>query len=117
MSRPRMDLGTMSPRAISLLASVFALLVGMFVFAAVPATAAAQTPAICYEYPNLPECEDEDEDEDDGGPGGPGAGGPSGEANAGGELPFTGYPLNPLILILLLLLALGLATRIYLAVR
>ena len=107
----------MSPKAFSLIASVIALLVGMFAFAVVPATAAAQSPAICDEYPNLPECVEDDRNDRDDDNGGPGAAGPSGEANAGGELPFTGYPLNPLILILLVLLALGLATRMYVAIR
>src|SRR5688500_1038367 len=71
-------------------------------------SAAAQS--ICDQYPNLPICQG------DGGPGGgdgdadegPGSGGGEDDAGptadlgggAGGELPFTGYPLTPLLLLL-----------------
>ncbi|GEM_PF-3077918 len=44
-----------------------------------------------------------------------GAAGPVG--GQGGELPFTGYPLTPLILLLLILLAAGLGLRAYVALR
>jgi hypothetical protein len=43
--------------------------------------------------------------------------GPSTAGTHVGTLPFTGYPLNPLILILLLLLLLALMIRLYLAAR
>ena len=51
-----------------------------------------------------------------------GGGAPSGGAagpvgGQGGELPFTGYPLTPLILLLLILLAAGLTLRAYVALR
>lgn len=55
----------------------------------------------------------------DGGPGdgsGPSAGSGAGD-DGGGNLPFTGYPLSTLILILALLLIAGLAVRSYIAVR
>jgi hypothetical protein len=42
---------------------------------------------------------------------------PNGGAGEGGELPFTGYPVTPLILLLLMLLAAGLMIRTYLAAR
>jgi hypothetical protein len=112
---------------------------------AVPTTH-AQEPAICGQYEGLPQClpndpgdvgDDGDQGGSDDGPAGgpqtssesgdgslPGAfpgsgGGPSGSvaAAAGGELPFTGYPLTPLVWLLLLLLTLGLCVRGYLAIR
>lgn len=102
--------------------------------AAAPDSAKAQLPGdICDQYPELPECEPEvdptfcDENPDaprcvgtepTGGPGPGGDGGPSADAGAGsGELPFTGYPLSPLLLLLLVLLTVGLAIRAYLEVR
>lgn len=83
----------------------------------------AQLPAICEQYPNLPQC--------DQGPGGGGGGNqpgddgtgpagvqsPSAASSGGGELPFTGYPITPLLLLLLALLLTGLALRAYLAIR
>jgi hypothetical protein len=41
----------------------------------------------------------------------------TGSAQKVGELPFTGYPLTPLVLFLLLALAVGLAARAYFAAR
>jgi len=43
--------------------------------------------------------------------------GPSAGGLHAGTLPFTGYPLNPLILILLLLLLLAMVIRLYVAAR
>jgi hypothetical protein len=104
-------------------------------------SAMAQLPPICEQYPQLPQCEvigdgiptpggPEDGDfnpsqgpdgEDIAGPGVPIGfpGGPSAGpgAPAGGELPFTGYPLTPLLLLLLILLAAGLLIRGYLGAR
>ncbi|MDQ3730100.1 MAG: hypothetical protein M3355_11005 [Actinomycetota bacterium] len=99
-----------------------------WVAVAQPGTAHAQLPGICDQYPDRPECQDDDDDgdegdgpDDDGGEGptaGAGGDGPSADAGAGsGELPFTGYPLSPLLLLLLLLLTVGLAIRAYLAIR
>ncbi|MGH2954141.1 MAG: hypothetical protein ACRDK9_08995 [Solirubrobacterales bacterium] len=110
--------------------------------AALADSAAAQQPAICDQYPQLPQCGgsegaggggggDEGNPLDQGqspasdegagaGPGAfPGAGGPTAGAGGGtgGELPFTGYPLTPLLLILLILLAAGLMIRTYLGAR
>ena len=113
-------------------------------------SASAQQPAICDQYPQLPQCDDQG---GGGGGGGDGGGGVAGESDSssdddqgstgdettgtspgvfpgsgggptagagggtGGELPFTGYPLTPLLLILLLLLAAGLVIRAYVAAR
>jgi hypothetical protein len=85
--------------------------------------ASAQQPPICAEYPGLPQCEAPaaggGENPGGGGGGGenaiPGSGGSSGDA--GGTLPFTGYPLTSLLLLLLVLLAAGLTIRAYLAIR
>jgi hypothetical protein len=38
-------------------------------------------------------------------------------ASAGGELPFTGYPLTPLVWLLLAVLVAGVCLRAHLAVR
>lgn len=115
-----MHLKMMSPKALTLIALATAMLVGAFMTAVSPATATAQLPAICAQYPNLPQClgpdrDEDDDDDDDDRLGSPTASAPTG--GAGGELPFTGYPLNPLILLFLSMLALGLASRSYLAIR
>lgn len=85
------------------------------------APADAQAPAICDQYPNLPQCVGpgggDDSDAPPGlFPGGEAGAGPSGDAG-GAELPFTGYPLTGLVLLLLVLLAMGLLLRAYLAGR
>ncbi|MGH2950967.1 MAG: hypothetical protein ACRDKX_02850 [Solirubrobacterales bacterium] len=110
--------------------------------AVLAASASAQQPAICEQYPQLPECQgngvvvpegpnnpdnqfnpNQGPDGDESIPGVPisfpGDGGPSAGpgAGAGGALPFTGYPLTPLLLLLLILLAAGLLIRGYLAAR
>lgn len=83
--------------------------------------ASAQLPAGCSEYDgdicNEP-IDDGDEDGDiapSGGDGGNGDGNGSGDAD--GNLPFTGYPLTGLILLLLALLAVGLVIRSGTALR
>jgi hypothetical protein len=127
------------------LLAVAAIAAALALTALVADSASAQQPAICDQYPQLPQCDDNsgggggggggDTDPFDEGsgsssgdettsafpaPGIPGAGGgptagPGG--GTGGELPFTGYPLTPLLLILLLLLLAGLLIRAYLAAR
>lgn len=91
--------------------------VAAFAFAFValsPPQASAATLPICSQYPDLPECQD-----DPAGTAGPGPGAdqgrPTGESD--GSLPFTGYPLTALVLLLLVLLLAGLTIRAYLAVR
>ena len=135
-----------SPSLIRLSLLVMALVGALTAGAFLAGTASAQQPAICDQYPQLPQCEqptggggggdldddgalDDDGDLDEGqgpageegaGPGGlPGAGGPAAGTGAGadGELPFTGYPLTPLVLLLLVLLLAGLAVRGYIAAR
>jgi hypothetical protein len=81
-------------------------------------------PDICSQYPGVPQCQ-----ESAGGGGGSGPGGGSAAIPGGGEsgsasnvgtkgtLPFTGYPINALILLLLVLLASGLTIRAYVAIR
>jgi hypothetical protein len=95
------------------------------------ATVANAKPAICDEYPDLPVCSetaggggDDNEvgsDEASGTAtpvsGGDDSAGGAGGTGSGGELPFTGYPLTPLLLLLLLLVAIGLAIRAGIAVH
>ena len=105
---------------------VLALLAALAAFAATalaPGSASAQS-AFCQQYPNDPSCLDEgggggdDDDDDDDAVGvGPGAGVATGTGDPSGNLPFTGYPLSPLILLLLALLAIGLTVRTYIAIR
>jgi hypothetical protein len=98
--------------------------------AAVAADRASAEPAICSEYPGLSQCEQPTTGGGDTGGGVnpadgggavspiPGAGGPSAAGGgARGALPFTGYPLTPVILLLLALLVAGLAIRGYVALR
>jgi hypothetical protein len=106
------------------LATLLLTLAATFAFSAAMADpASAQVPAICDEYPGLPQCEaptagggDAPGNQDGGGENAlPGSGGATGEAD--GTLPFTGYPLTPLLLLLLVLLVTGLTIRAYLAIR
>jgi hypothetical protein len=93
--------------------------------AVVPATAGAQDPAACQQYPTS-DCGDAGPANGGGdtspgiGPGG-GAGAPSAagtdSGSSHGTLPFTGYPMTPLLLLVLALLAAGLMLRAALAVR
>lgn len=81
---------------------------------AISASEAAAEPAICSQYPDLPQCQP-DGDGQEGQPAAT-AGAPSADV-AADNLPFTGYPLTALILLLLVLLLTGLAIRGYLAIR
>lgn len=120
-----MIVNRLNPRLLTAMGVLAALLAAAAMAVVATPQAAAQQPAICDQYPNLPQCEDDVDDEGDEGDrdevdevaagGGPSAGAFGG--GDGGELPFTGYPLNALILLLLALLTLGLATRAYVAVR
>lgn len=104
-------------------------------------TAIAATSAVCDQYPGLPQCQaaggtgggspsvggggDDGEGTGAGVVGGAGGGGSipgsgdeaTGSATQAGELPFTGYPLTPLVLLLLTLLAGGISARAYIAAR
>ncbi len=121
--------------------AAIAALVALATLALAAATAdrASAEAAICAEYPGLTQCDQpvggDAETGDDVSPTGtgadpttgggtpsaiPGAGGPSaaaGGAGARGALPFTGYPLTPVILLLLALLVAGLTVRAYVAIR
>ncbi len=79
-------------------------------------TASAQLPAICEQYPDLDICIGPTDNAQDDGDFGPGAGN-GGNGDSNGTLPFTGYPMNALMLLLVALLAAGLGTRGYVAVR
>lgn len=83
-------------------------------------TASAQLP-ICQQYPDDDICIGPTDEAEDAGDQGPGAGGQNGDNNgsgdADGSLPFTGYPLSALVLLLVALLAAGLGVRAYIAVR
>lgn len=89
--------------------------------------AGAQFAAICQQYPTLPECQEQGADLiagiEPGAPTGePGVtgipvGGPTAAVGGVGKLPFTGYPLTPLLLLLLILVLAGLTIRAYLAIR
>jgi len=85
--------------------------------------ASAQLPSICDQYPDLPQCQGPTGTTGTTGPTGTtGTTGPVGptagvDAGATGALPFTGYPVTALILLLLILLLTGLAIRGYLAAR
>ena len=87
-------------------------------------------PAICAQYASIPQCEQATGGGgaetpaggggDAGSPGGiPGSAGSGADLAGGtsGALPFTGYPLTPLVLILLLLLIAALTVRAGLAIR
>lgn len=94
-------------------------------FVAVPAHAGVD----CTQYPNSPGCQGDvgpttgDSGDDNGTLPTGGNGGGNNNDNLGdlgdgnGNLPFTGYPLTPLVLLILILIGLGLATRIYVAAR
>ena len=85
-----------------------------------PSVAPAQS--ICEQYPTLPVCVDPgdgggERDGDDGTGRDADEAGVGAGAGGDGELPFTGYPLTPLLLLFLILLLTGLAIRGYLAAR
>ena len=104
-----------APRYLHILL-VLGLFAGMLALAS---PAQAQLPSICAEYPDDPSCDVGPTSFDVPPAGDLGPEGLAGGANlagsgdgAGGELPFTGYPVNPLILFALLLLLLGIGARI-----
>ena len=118
---------TLSSKRLAILAALaIAFFAALAASSAGTPIASAGQPPICDEYPDLPQCEedvnqppeeprddDEPDEDEDAAPVGP-----SGDAGDGdGELPFTGYPLTSLMLLLLALLAIGLAIRSYLAIR
>jgi hypothetical protein len=93
--------------------AIVAALLGAVLSFAWAAAASAQQPAICEQYPQLPICVGPgggDGEDDDAVPGGLGAGGAS-AGDAGGNLPFTGFPITDLILLLVALLLAGLGIR------
>jgi hypothetical protein len=99
-------------RASTLLA--FCLVVGMLV---APAAANAQTSATSQYVPNVGTAGSTATGGSGGNNGGAagqpnnGAAGGAVSGGSGGSLPFTGYPLTPLVLIVAMLLAAGLALR------
>lgn len=119
-----MTFSNLSPSALRLIVAGGLLLFAFLSLAVLqPSNASAQGfPSICEQYPDRDVCA------------GPGAGegvdddvGPAsdgdedlngaGSGDSDGNLPFTGYPLTVLILLLLALLATGLLIRAYLATR
>jgi hypothetical protein len=93
-----------------------------------PSTASASSAAVCDQYPDLPQCQSAGGGGGGGGTspsGGDGGGGgvpgsadtATGSAATAGELPFTGYPLTPLVLFLVILVTGGLTIRAYVAAR
>lgn len=106
------------------LVAALGLFAALVIAAVAPSLAEAGTPAICDDYPDLPICDEGPGGggggDDDGGPGGDdGGAGPTagGDGDGDGSLPFTGYPITDLLLLLALLLVAGLAIRAYLAIR
>lgn len=113
-------------RALSVLLPL--ILVSILAFAA---SASAQGSDICAQYPDLPQCVEpiDDGGDNDLGNGGGAGGGSLGSGGGGGgtlagssgdagaELPFTGYPLSPVVLICLILLVAGITARAGLAIR
>jgi hypothetical protein len=101
-----------------------------------PAGSWAGSSAVCEQYPDLPQCAAPDAgtggepagspaagggagptpDEPAGGSI-PGAGDATGASGSAGNLPFTGYPLSPLVMLVLGLLAAGLLLRAAVALR
>jgi hypothetical protein len=123
--------GTDISRARAWALALIAGLVAAWGFSALVAErASAQGPGsdFCEEYPDAPGCvaptgptgptgtTDDTGPTDDAGPSANAPGG-GGDGDGDGNLPFTGYPLTALILLLLVLLLAGLALRAYLAVR
>lgn len=99
-----------------LLFAVLALLGACALLLVAAAPAGAQSSAFCQQYPNDPTCVDDitgggDPDNDDVGADTGGGNSPIGAGNATSQLPFTGFPLTPALLLMLLLLAAGIALR------
>jgi hypothetical protein len=118
------------------------LIVASAVMLIAPAAAGAVSSAVCDQYPDVPQCQGDGGASGGGNPGGepgdaaggggdqgseatpdapasagsiPGAGAATGASDSAGELPFTGYPLSPLVMAMLILLAAALTIRILLA--
>lgn len=116
---------TVRTRRITVALAAALLALGM-VFVLNASSASAQA-VNCQYNPNLPQCDNggngpgngggnNHPGNDNGGEGGnPATGAIGGSDN--GTLPFTGYPLSPLVLVLLILLIAGFTVRAYLAVR
>jgi hypothetical protein len=95
----------------------------MLVVLLVPQAASAQS-AFCQQYPDSPLClpgggsGGEDDDGNAGVNAGDGFGvGTVGSGDASGNLPFTGYPITDLVLLLVAMLLAGCLLRAYLAAR
>ena len=77
--------------------------------------AQAQGLSICEQYPDAPACQPADNGGGNPTGTGPAAANPAGTADslgaATGSLPFTGYPVSPMILFALLLILIGLLVR------
>lgn len=117
----------------ALILAIAAGVIGAWMLSAVTAERAfAQGPGseFCEEYPDIPGCAptpepapppeeqaDPVEEEETAAPPAAPAAAPTAVVDTGDELPFTGYPLTALILLLLALLLLGFAIRAYLAIR
>ena len=106
------------------LAGVAGLFFALGLTAVLAPSAGAQSPGsdFCQEYPNVPGCDTGPTDEGGSNPNDNGTTpvsgeGPTASADTGDELPFTGYPLTALILLLIVLLLVGLSIRGYLAIR
>jgi hypothetical protein len=115
---------TRGQRTAALLLAGALALCGALLWSGLVADQASAQSAFCQQYPDDPDCQG------DTGPTGGGDEGllpdfggglPGGTADADGvdrgELPFTGYPLTALILLMLLLLLLGATVRMGLAAR
>ena len=106
---------------------LWASLLGVIAVIVLAFAPSASAQSICDEYPDLPQCVDpgdgggenpgdgDDEGDEDDVAGGAG---PTADLGDGtGELPFTGYPVTPLVLFLLALLAAGVILRSYLYLK
>ena len=123
-----MTVQSLDIRKIALVATLSAITAVFALLALSPSAEAQGLPAICDEYPELPQCDVEPQPPVDHPPGDHhdrghgdfrdfGDGDGSADSGAKGELPFTGYPLTSLILLILALLVIGLTIRAYVAAR
>lgn len=98
------------------------LVVGLVLVLAPAAQAQDDLPPICEDYPDLDVCNPEPQppeppDDGDDGDGDVGPAGAGGGGDGDGSLPFTGYPMTDLLLLLLALLVAGLTIRALIAAR